>query len=214
MRHNARSSTLLVFVALTALALSAGAVSIAMAATAGPAAAGSRVAVGVKHYQSIGSILDAGPKHLTVYAFARDHHGRSSCNGACVKGWPPVMTVGKPRAAAGAITADLGTITRSNGRKQVTYKGHPLYFFVGDQTASTAAGQRLKAFGARWYVLAASGREITTAPTQTTTTSTTTYTNPYGSPTTTTPSTTSTTTTSTTTTSTTPTSTYTYPYGY
>src|SRR5215472_11274233 len=124
MGQNARK-TLLVSFAIAAMALGVGAVSIAMAATARHTAANSHITVGIKHNQSVGSsILYAGPKHLTVYAFARDHRGRSSCTGPCVKGWPPVTTVGKPRAASGVIAADLGTITRSNGSKQVTYRGH------------------------------------------------------------------------------------------
>lgn len=199
MSFNARNRTLLGAFASVSVALGVGTVGIAMATSGRPAAAASHVAIGVKHNQSLGRILYAGPKHLTVYAFARDHRGHSSCTGACTKGWPPVTTNGKPRAVAGANAADLGTITRSNGSKQATYDGHPVYFFAGDQTGSTASGQRVSAFGGRWYVIGANGKEITKAPTTNTTTGTTT-TNTYTYPST--------------TTGTTPTNTYTYPPGY
>jgi predicted lipoprotein with Yx(FWY)xxD motif len=59
-----------------------------------------------------------------------------------------------------ARSADLGAITRSDGSKQVTYKGHPLYFFVKDKDSGDAYGQGAKAFGADWYVLAPSGNKI------------------------------------------------------
>lgn len=68
-----------------------------------------------------------------------------------------------PKATGGASTSDLGTIERSGGVKQVTYKGHPLYYFAGDQSAADASGQRLENFGAPWYVLAANGQVIKTA---------------------------------------------------
>jgi predicted lipoprotein with Yx(FWY)xxD motif len=56
--------------------------------------------------------------------------------------------------------AHLGRITRSDGRKQVTYYGHPLYTFVGDgNTPGKTAGQKLDAFGAEWYVLGTNGKK-------------------------------------------------------
>ena len=58
------------------------------------------------------------------------------------------------------MAADLGTITRPDGTTQVTYKGHPLYYFRKDGDAGDAYGQGAKAFGAGWYVLAPSGNKI------------------------------------------------------
>jgi predicted lipoprotein with Yx(FWY)xxD motif len=54
----------------------------------------------------------------------------------------------------------LGTITRPDGTTQVTYNGHPLYYFAGDTGAGSAHGQGSKAFGAGWYVLNAKGSKI------------------------------------------------------
>jgi predicted lipoprotein with Yx(FWY)xxD motif len=108
----------------------------------------------------LGTILAAGPKKLTVYLFEGDHGSTSACSGECAKAWPPVTTGGAPSAAGAAASADLGTITRSDATKQVTYKGHPLYFFEKDGDAGDAYGQGVKAFGAAWYVLSPSGSKV------------------------------------------------------
>jgi predicted lipoprotein with Yx(FWY)xxD motif len=125
--------------------------------TAASAASGELV---VTKHGKLGTILAAGPKKLTVYLWEGDKSPASSCTGACAKAWPPVTTDGAPTAAGSAVTADLGTITRSDGSKQVTYKGHPLYFFEKDGDAGDAYGQGSKAFGADWYVLKPSGSKV------------------------------------------------------
>jgi predicted lipoprotein with Yx(FWY)xxD motif len=106
----------------------------------------------------LGMILAAGPKRKTVYLFEADRAGSSACSAACVAVWPPVT--GTPRASAGAMSGDLGTITRSDGSKQVTYKGHPLYYYARDGDAGDSYGQGIKAFGSSWYVLAPSGKKV------------------------------------------------------
>lgn len=109
----------------------------------------------------LGTILAAGSKHLTVYLFEADKGSRSSCMGACAGVWPPVT--GKPHAAGAAKSAELGTITRPDGTTQVTYKGHPLYFYakdVEDGDAGDTYGEAIKSFGAEWYVLAPSGNKV------------------------------------------------------
>jgi predicted lipoprotein with Yx(FWY)xxD motif len=109
----------------------------------------------------LGTILGAGPKRLTVYLFEGDKGATSSCSGACATAWPPV--IGKPQASGSTRPAALGTITRADGTTQVTYSGHPLYFFVkdvNDGDPGDAYGEAVKAFGADWYVLAPSGKKI------------------------------------------------------
>jgi len=66
-------------------------------------------------------------------------------------------------ASGGAKASDLGTITRSDGSKQVTYDGHPLYYFSGDSGPGTAAGQGSDGFGAKWWLVSPSGSDITAA---------------------------------------------------
>jgi predicted lipoprotein with Yx(FWY)xxD motif len=87
-----------------------------------------------------------------------DKGGKSACSGACATRWPPVTGGGK--AVGGAIAADLGTVTRPDGTTQVTYKGHPLYFFIKDKDGGDAYGAGAKAFGASWYVLKQNGSKI------------------------------------------------------
>jgi predicted lipoprotein with Yx(FWY)xxD motif len=125
--------------------------------TAASAASGELM---VTKHGKLGTILAAGPKKMTVYLWEGDKGAASSCTGACAKAWPPVTTNGAPTAAGSAVTADLGTITRSDGTKQVTYKGHPLYFFEKDGDAGDAYGQGSKAFGADWYVLKPTGIKV------------------------------------------------------
>ena len=114
--------------------------------------------ISTKHSSKLGTILAFGPKHLTVYLFEGDKAGVSNCTGACPSAWPPV--IGTPQAQGAAMSADLGTITRSDGRRQVTYKGHPLYRFIKDGDSGDAYGHGAKAFGADWYALAPSGNKV------------------------------------------------------
>jgi predicted lipoprotein with Yx(FWY)xxD motif len=114
--------------------------------------------ISTKHDKKLGTILAVGPKHLTVYLFEGDSGQSSSCTGACASVWPPVS--GKPHAMAGAMGADLGTIKRSDGTTQVTYKGHPLYLYVKDKDDGDAYGEGLKQFGAEWYALSSSGKKV------------------------------------------------------
>jgi predicted lipoprotein with Yx(FWY)xxD motif len=122
-------------------------------------ASSSGVAVQSKHGK-LGTILAAGPKRLTVYLFEADKGTTSACSGACAKVWPPVTTEGKPTASGGAVSADLGTTMRSDGTEQVTYKGHPLYFYDDDKDSGDAYGEGSKLFGASWYVLKPNGSKV------------------------------------------------------
>jgi predicted lipoprotein with Yx(FWY)xxD motif len=111
-----------------------------------------------------GSFLTNGAGRA-VYLFMADTTGKSTCDGACAAAWPPVVATGQPTASGSAQASDLGTITRSDGTKQVTYDGHPLYYFEGDTGPGTDKGQGLNGFGALWYLVAPSGSSITTAVT-------------------------------------------------
>jgi predicted lipoprotein with Yx(FWY)xxD motif len=127
--------------------------------TAASSSSGAGEAILTKHAK-LGTILAAGAKKLTVYLFEADKGGQSTCTGPCAQVWPPVTTGAEAHASGAAVSADLGTITRSDGTKQVTYKGHPLYFFAKDKDSGDAYGQGSKAFGAGWYVLKPDGSKI------------------------------------------------------
>ncbi len=120
---------------------------------------GTAVVVSTKH-SKLGTILSAGGKHLTVYMFDGDKNGNTSCTGACARVWPPVTTSAAASVSGAAVAGNLGTITRPDGTKQVTYKGHPLYFFARDGDSGDAYGQGVVGFGSSWYVLKPSGSKV------------------------------------------------------
>ena len=99
----------------------------------------------------------------TLYLFEKDTGTKSTCSGGCATIWPPLLASGKPTAGSGAKASLLGTTRRSDGGSQVTYNGHPLYLYEADNSAGDTSGQGVNAYGALWYVLSASGSEITTA---------------------------------------------------
>jgi len=108
---------------------------------------------------TLGSVL-VDARGRTLYLFEKDHNGKSACNTACVKFWPPLTSGAHPRAGTGVHKSLLGVTKRQDGRRQVTYAGHPLYTFVGDQTAGQTKGEGQTNFGAEWYALAATGRTV------------------------------------------------------
>jgi predicted lipoprotein with Yx(FWY)xxD motif len=105
----------------------------------------------------------AGASGRALYLWVADSGDKSSCSGACAKVWPPVLTTGTPIAAHGVSSSDLGTVTRADGAKQVTYKGHPLYSFAEDSSPGMTKGQGSNSFGAKWWLVAPSGSAITGA---------------------------------------------------
>jgi predicted lipoprotein with Yx(FWY)xxD motif len=96
-----------------------------------------------------------------VYLWTKDGMDKSECSGACASAWPPVPAGGTVTASGSAVSSDLGSITRSDGSKQVTYDGHPLYYFAGDTGAGQTTGQGSDGFGAKWWLVAPSGASIT-----------------------------------------------------
>ena len=107
-----------------------------------------------------GTILTNGSGQA-VYLWAKDTGDMSTCTGACAGAWPPVTTTGTATASGSAKASDIATITRSDGTKQVTYDGHPLYYFSGDSGPGTATGQGSDSFGAKWWLVAPAGSDVT-----------------------------------------------------
>lgn len=102
-----------------------------------------------------------------MYLFAADRQNVSNLSAAGQAVWPPFTAATKPAALAGAVASQIGTIKGAGGTSQVTYAGHPLYYYVGDHGAGQTLGQGLNQFGARWYVLAPGGTPVTSAPSST-----------------------------------------------
>jgi predicted lipoprotein with Yx(FWY)xxD motif len=102
---------------------------------------------------SVGGVLADGRGH-TLYSYAADK-GRTPS--ACASLWPPFLTSAKPLAGLGAKAKLLGTTKRKDGKLQVTYAGHPLYFYSGDSKAGQLNGQ---GYQSSWWALAASGAKV------------------------------------------------------
>ena len=128
------------------------------------AAAGSAVSI---RSTSLGkTLVDANGR--TLYLFAGDRANVSRLSGAGLSVWPRFIATGAVKGLNGAQAAKIGTITSPSGIRQVTYNGHPLYYYVGDSTPGSTRGQGLNQFGALWYVLGPAGSAVTSSPSQST----------------------------------------------
>ena len=107
----------------------------------------------------LGQILVDGSGR-TLYLFEADRASTSSCYGDCASVWPPFIARGTLDAGAGINQSLLGTTTRRDGALEVTYNGHPLYYFVSDKQAGDTTGQAISSFGADWFVLSATGSKV------------------------------------------------------
>jgi predicted lipoprotein with Yx(FWY)xxD motif len=128
----------------------------AAAVLAGTAAAGTGPTLRARS-SSYGKALFDG-RGFVLYAFTRDHK-RSACYGDCAVRWPPYFAPkGKLHAGAGVKRALLGTVKRRNGRRQVTYAGRPLYYYVGDTGPGVIRCQNAVEFGGRWLLVRPNGK--------------------------------------------------------
>lgn len=133
---------------------SSGAASESAAATGG----GEAAVVKVTNTPVLGKVI-VDAEGMTLYDFHKDKGTTSSCYGACAEAWPPLLTEGAPKATGGAEASLLGTTKRKDGTVQVTYNGHPLYGFEGDQKPGETNGNDIDGFGAQWYALEPDGEE-------------------------------------------------------
>ena len=108
---------------------------------------------------SLGKVL-VDQNGRTLYLFEKDKRGMSACSGSCAQFWPPMLARAKARAGARVKRSLLGAIRRRDGRRQVTYAGHPLYRFSLDVRAGQVKGEGLDDFGAHWYAVSPAGAKI------------------------------------------------------
>ncbi|MFI7400603.1 hypothetical protein ACIBW9_08950 [Streptomyces sp. NPDC049541] len=123
--------------------------------SARPAAATTDTSVIKASHSPVGDILVDG-RGRTLYLFTEDGKNTNSmnCDAACMKLWPHME--GKPHAGAG-VEANLVGHTKGSGKVQVTYAGHPLYYYAKDRKAGDLKGQGIDKV---WYVLNAKGTAI------------------------------------------------------
>ena len=119
--------------------------------------------VSARKVGDLGEIL-VDSEGRTLYDFHRDKRSlysafSSACYSACAEDWPPLLTGSEPEAEEGAFPTKLSTLERKDGTLQVTYYGHPLYTYVGDQKPGEANGNDVAAFGGHWHALAPGGEE-------------------------------------------------------
>jgi predicted lipoprotein with Yx(FWY)xxD motif len=128
----------------------------------GATGAGSTSVTVETHQGDLGTYLtDSSGRSL--YLFEADQGGRPTCSGPCAAAWPPLTSRSAPKVSGAAEAGKLGTVSRGSGAPQVTYGGHPLYYFAGDSSAGQTNGQGSNGFGALWWVVAPDGTAITGA---------------------------------------------------
>jgi predicted lipoprotein with Yx(FWY)xxD motif len=120
-----------------------------------PARRGTRIKVVDSEF---GRILANG-RGQAVYLFDRETTRRSECYGDCAESWPPVLTKGRPVAGSGARARLLGTTRRRGGKRQVTYRGRPLYYYVDDAPGRVLC-HNVEEFGGLWLVVRADGNPV------------------------------------------------------
>jgi predicted lipoprotein with Yx(FWY)xxD motif len=111
--------------------------------------------VDVGQNSSLGSIL-VDSNGMTLYLFTNDSNNTSTCFDTCATKWPPLLTNGAPIPGTGVTASLLGTFTRPDGTVQVTYNGHPLYYFAKDTAAGDTNGEGV---GSIWYVVTPDGNQ-------------------------------------------------------
>jgi predicted lipoprotein with Yx(FWY)xxD motif len=135
--------------ATTSLAPSTSAAAVPSPSASGSAASGTALVLRTESgSQGIWLTNSSG---RALYVFTKDKGPTSECYGACATAWPPLLATG-PVTISGKFTVpgDLGTTTRTDGTKQVTYGGHPLYYFAGDTAAGQTKGQGV---GGVWFLV-------------------------------------------------------------
>jgi predicted lipoprotein with Yx(FWY)xxD motif len=133
--------------AMTAAGLAVAALVLFGLVVAG-ASAPATTATGLKTTTIGGTKILTNAKGFTLYSFAPDTPAISKCYGTCAAYWPPVTGTA---AAGSALPGRVSTIMRTDGSKQLTYNGHPLYTYVGDSAPGQASGNNLNLNGGLWH---------------------------------------------------------------
>ena len=120
--------------------------------TASPTAAPTLVAK-VATDTKLGKILVDETTSKTLYMWAKDTDENSQCYDQCATFWPPLTTSAKTVAGDGVTTGKFGTSARKDGALQVTFNGHPLYFYNRDAAPGDTKGEGNTGFGAVWLVV-------------------------------------------------------------
>jgi predicted lipoprotein with Yx(FWY)xxD motif len=132
----------------------AGAALVALMASA-QAASGAAARLSVRSSEYGKTVF--GPSGKVVYVFGADRGSTSRCYGVCAKAWPPLLTNAKPLAGPGVQARLLGTTKRKDGKLQVTYNGHPLYYYEADKVGKIMC-QHANMHGGLWLIVKPNGQ--------------------------------------------------------
>jgi predicted lipoprotein with Yx(FWY)xxD motif len=119
------------------------------------AATGTQIKTSDSQY---GQVLFDGDDQA-IYYFDKEKGSKSECYGACAEAWPPVLTEGDPQAGSGAKAGLLGTTQRDDGTMQVTYDGHPLYYYA-DEGPGQVDCHNVDEFGGLWLAVQGNGLAV------------------------------------------------------
>ena len=166
-----RTRTLTLTAAVVAVALTAAACSSPTGGGGGGYAAAAATAADTTSATAVGSTVTSAAlapgtalvdgTGRALYLFDGDTGTASTCDGACAGVWPPLPAPADPSAVTGTgPDAQLGSTPRGDGTTQLTYHGHPLYYYVGDQKPGDTRGQGLNQFGAHWYLVQPDGAKL------------------------------------------------------
>ncbi len=120
-----------------------------------PTAPGTMIKVGDSEYGQM--LFDDTDQ--AIYLFDKESGPKAECYGACAEAWPPVLTEGEPQGGPGAKAQLLGTIQRDDGSTQVTYNGHPLYFYAHEGKGEVLC-HNVEEFGGLWLVVDPAGDAV------------------------------------------------------
>ncbi|HEX9339433.1 MAG TPA: hypothetical protein VF892_26255 [Pseudonocardiaceae bacterium] len=125
--------------------------------TASSPASSSAPGMTLKTENGTAGVFLADSAGRTLYIYTADKGTTSSCYGGCATAWPPLTTTGSVSVSGSATASQVGTTTRTDGTKQVTYAGHPLYYFQSDTSAGMTKGQGVQGV---WFLISPTGTVI------------------------------------------------------
>jgi len=117
----------------------------------------------VEENDQLGPILTDG-EGMTLYMFDADQPGESACYDACAEAWPPVVIESDPEVEGEQVnTTLLGVIQRTDGQAQLTYNGHPLYYYGTDEAPGDVQGHQVEGAGGLWSAVSPEGEPVSAA---------------------------------------------------
>jgi len=117
----------------------------------GEAGSGATLRIATAHNPTLDKRILVTRGGRTLYALSAETNGRFICTRACLATWPPLIL---KRAAKPTGVSGLGAIKRPDGRRQVTFRGRPLYRFASDTRKGDVNGEGFRDVGV-WHAVGA-----------------------------------------------------------